>query len=127
MRRDTWEPIDASLTIVGESAPLLRFATNRNMVTINSNKTPPGGVSGRLIDVGGGNTDDFAGKDVSGAIVMGEGSLSRLFRAAVVDGGALGVLNYSIPFYNRAATHPTSIPFRRVPSDPKGRGWGPTS
>src|SRR3954468_13080547 len=31
LRTPAWEPVDASVTIVGERAPVLAFATNRNM------------------------------------------------------------------------------------------------
>jgi hypothetical protein len=36
MSNPAWEPLDASLTIVGTDTPVLRFATNRNMLAVNS-------------------------------------------------------------------------------------------
>jgi aminopeptidase YwaD len=39
MRRPTWEPVSSSLTIVGESEPLLQSSSNRNMIAINSAST----------------------------------------------------------------------------------------
>ena len=54
MASPTWEPVDGSLTIVGQSAPILRYATNRHMLGMYSVSTPPGGVEAELVDVGRG-------------------------------------------------------------------------
>lgn len=43
MKRDAWEPVDANISIVGESAPLQSFKTNRNMIPINCVSTPASG------------------------------------------------------------------------------------
>src|SRR5689334_600485 len=55
MSNPAWDPIDASLTIVGSRAPLLRWATNRNMMAVNSSSTPPGGVEAEIVYVGKGD------------------------------------------------------------------------
>ncbi|HEU4629248.1 MAG TPA: M28 family peptidase [Gemmatimonadaceae bacterium] len=124
MRRDTWEPHDASLTIVGQDSALLRFATNRNMLAMYSFSTPPGGVVGEVVDVGAGRPEDFAGRDVAGKIVLGDASVGRLFAEAVQRRGAAGVLAYSMPDYTRPAEHPTSIQFSGIPADTAQRAWG---
>jgi hypothetical protein len=124
MRRDTWEPRDASLTIVGQDSALLRFATNRNMLAMYSFSTPPGGVEGEVVDVGAGRPSDFDGKDVAGKIVLGDASVGRLFAEAVQRRGALGVLAYAMPGYTKPAEHPTSIQFSGVPADTVRRAWG---
>jgi len=123
MRGDAWEPVDATVTIVGDDEPLLRFETNRNMIAINTRSTPPGGARAAIVDVGAGTEADFAGREVEGRIVMGEGSLSRLHRRAVVERGAIGVLYYGIPAYNRPEVHRDSIVFRSIPSRQAGAGW----
>ena len=121
MARPTWEPDSASLTIVGDGAPLLRTATNRNMLTINSRSTPGGGVEGEVVALG----DDslFARTDVRGRIVFAEGNVSRLFAEAVQKRGALGVLAYSMPAYLRPEVHRTTIQFRNIPLDTTRAGW----
>ncbi len=125
MRRPAWEPVDASLTIVGEPKPLLRLKTNWNMLTIYSHSTPPGGVEGELVYVGGrGQAGDFEGLDVEGKIVFGETSVGRLFREAVQNRGALGVLSYTMPGYNRPELYRHSIQFSSIPYDPDAESWG---
>lgn len=124
MDRPTWEPIDASLTIAGQPSPLLRFATNRNMLAINSYSTVAGGVEAELVSVGAGRPEDWQGKELKGKIVYGETSIGRLYREAVVNRGAAGVLAYAVPKYNRPETHRTSIPFTSIGLDSARSGWG---
>jgi aminopeptidase YwaD len=121
MARPTWEPDSASLTIVGDRAALLRTATNRNMLTINSRSTPARGVEGEVVALG----DDslFARTEVRGRIVFAEGNVSRLFAEAVQKRGALGVLAYSMPAYLRPDVHRTTIQFRNIPLDTARAGW----
>jgi len=53
-----------------------------------------GDVTGDLVDLGyGGRSEDYAGKDVKGKIVLGTASSSVLQRLAVFERGALGVLS----------------------------------
>ena len=121
LARPSWEPDSASLTIVGDGAPLLRTATNRNMLTINSRSTPAGGVEGEVVALG----DDslFARTEVRGRIVFAEGNVSRLFVEAVQKRGALGVLAYNMPAYLRPDVHRTTIQFRNIPLDTTRAGW----
>jgi hypothetical protein len=124
MARPTWEPVDAALDVVGDTAPLLRFATNRNMLAIHSHATPAGGVEAEVVAVGRGRAEDFAGKDVRGKVVYGTASVGALFRAAVQERGASGVLAYTMPAYTRPETHVRSIQFGSVPYDSTRAGWG---
>ena len=124
MDRPTWEPLDASLSIAGQSAPLLRFASNRNMLAINSYSTASGGLEAEVVSVGAGRTEDWQGKEVRGKIVYGETGVSRLFREAVVNRGAAGVLAYAVPAYNKPEINRTSIPFSAIPLDTARAGWG---
>jgi hypothetical protein len=124
MSHPTWEPVDASLSIVGRpGGPLLRWATNRNMLSINSFSTPAGGVDVEVVDVGAGRPEDFAGKDVRGKAVFGAAGAGTLARLAI-PAGAAGVLSYSMPAYTQPETHPISIQFSTIPLDPNGRAWG---
>lgn len=124
MSRPTWEPESALVTIVGQSTPLLRFSTNRNMLAIYSQSTPAGGVVGEVVAVGAGRPADFEGKDIRGKIVFGETSVGRLFREAVVNRGAAGVLAYSLPGYTRPEVNRTSIQFSSIAPDSTHPGWG---
>ncbi len=124
MSRPTWEPVDGSLTIVGQATPVLRYATNRHMLGMYSASTPAGGVEAELVDVGKGTPADFSGKDVAGRIVLGDLSLRALWTEAVLKRGALGVLAYSMPAYTRPEVNRSSIQFTGIPYDSARAGWG---
>lgn len=113
LRRPTWEPVDASLTLVGEPAPLLRWKTNRNMMAIYSGSTPAGGVEAEAVFVGRGRPADLEGKDLKGKILVGEGSVSALATAAN-QSGALGAVTYNLPEYTQPEKHPGSIQFSSI-------------
>jgi aminopeptidase YwaD len=119
-----WEPVDASVSIVGESAPVLAFATNRNMLAINSFSTPDTGVVASLVDVGKGTPADYDRAAVAGKIVLSDGNVGRVFAEAVQKRGALGVLTYGMPAYNKPDIHRNSIQFGSVPFDSTKKSWG---
>ncbi len=110
MKRNTWEPVNASVTILGESTSLIAYATNRNMIPINCPSTPAEGVTAEVVFVGKGTPADFEGKDLKGKIVFGDVATGRLV-AAAVKAGAIGAMGYSVPKYNQPEIHQTSISF----------------
>jgi hypothetical protein len=121
LQRPTWEPVDATLQIEGETTPLLQHSTNRNMIALNSYSTPKTGVTGEVVYVQ--NTRKLKEIDVKGKIVFVESSPSRVFKQAVVEQGALGVLSYSNPKYLQPEKNTTSIQFRSIPLDKNTKGW----
>ncbi len=123
LRGPTWEPVDASLTIVGRDAPLLRFATNRNMLAIDSYATPPGGVTAPLVYAGKGSAAELDAARVAGKVVLVDSPVRRVFTDAVTNRGAAGVLGYSMPAYTQPDVHPTSIQFTQIPLDSVHRSW----
>ena len=123
MRDPAWTPLDAELAIVGEAAPVLRFATNRNMVAINSHATPDTGVVATVVDAGAGGKR-FDSLEVAGKIVLVRGSVGSAFTEAVRKRGAVGVLAYSLPPYLKPETNVHSIQFGAVPRDSARRSWG---
>ncbi len=125
MNGPTWEPVGGTLELVGTDAePLLDFSTNMNMTAINSFSTPERGVTAQVIYVGDGSAERFAPLDVRGKIVFGETSVRRLFREAVQNRGAVGVLSYSMPDYTQPETNQNSIQFSSIPLDREQRSWG---
>jgi aminopeptidase YwaD len=124
MPAPAWEPIDASLSIEGVESPVLRFATNRNMLATNSFATAPGGVVAELVDAGRGSPAELDAAQVRGKIVLAEAGLGRLFTEAVVRRGALGVLAYSLPAYLKPEVNTRSIQFGGVARDTTARSWG---
>jgi aminopeptidase YwaD len=124
MKQPAWEPVDASVVISGESAPVLSFATNRNMLAIGSFATPDTGDFAQLVDVGKGTPAEYDRVPVVGKIVLADGAVSRAFAEAVQKRGAIGVLAYSMPAYTQPETHRTSIQFGSVPYDSAKKAWG---
>ena len=116
MQRNTWEPVDASVYIVGESVPLIQFKTNRNMIPINCPSTPEDGVTAEVVFVNKGTAADFEGKDLKGKIVFGDVAAGRLISAAT-KAGAIGVMGYSMPQYTQPEVHQTSIQFGSMPAN----------
>jgi len=123
MAQPAWEPLDASLAIVGEAEPVLRFATNRNMLATNSNATPSGGVTAELVDAGRGTVAELDKLSLTGKVVFVEGSVGRAFTEAVTKRGAVGVLAYALPDYLQPSKHVHSIQFGGVARDTTGAGW----
>lgn len=121
LKQPTWEPVDAKITIEGETSPLLQHATNRNMLAINSYSTPKEGVTAEVIHIK--DLKKLKNTDVKGKIVFVETSPSRVFKTAVVQGGAVGVLSYSNPKYLQPEKNTTSIQFRSIPLNKDIKGW----
>lgn len=123
MKQPTWEPINASLTIAGETVPVLQFATNRNMIATHSASTPAEGITAEVIDVGKGRKEDFEGKDLTGKIIMAEAGAFQLYRQAIAK-GAIGVLAYSLPKYTQPEKNVNSIQFQSIPyTDSVSQRW----
>ncbi len=113
MRRPTWEPVNATVTIVGDQQPLLTFATNRNMLGIYSASTPPGGVTADVVYVDKANMKTVDGESLKGKIVFGEGSAAMFYQLAVKN-GALGAMGYSMPAYTQPEKNVNSIQFGSI-------------
>jgi len=124
MKQPAWEPLDASVSIVGETAPVLRFATNRNMLAIGSFSTSDSGILAAVVDVGKGTPADYDRASVAGKIVLADGNVGRVFGEAVQKRGALGVFAYNMPAYTQPETHRTSIQFGSVAYDTTKKSWG---
>ena len=122
MKRPTWEPINASLSIIGDSENVLHFKTNRNMIAINSYSTPKEGVTAELIYIKKG--EKKTAKDVAGKIVFAEGSAYRLFQEYVIKKNALGVLAYRMPSYTKPEKNINSIQFTKIPLNEEKKSFG---
>lgn len=124
MKRVTWEPVDASLYIVGEKEPVLQFKTNRNMIAMYSAATPEGGVTAELVYAGKGSAKELEGKDLTGKILMAETGIGGVYGNAI-KGGALGALAYSMPGYNQPTKNTHSIQFQGIGyTDSLHQKWG---
>jgi len=126
-----WDYATGSLWLEGDPIPVLSKEQDRVSLAINSFSTPSGGVRARLVDVGAGQPGDFAGKDVKGAIVLGDASLGVLWREGVRNGGAAGVVSTQIASYIRPAdparmddAHKDVLQWGSVPYDEKLQAFG---
>ncbi|OQP51036.1 peptidase M28 [Niastella yeongjuensis] len=124
MKHATWEPVDASVYIVGDKEPLLQFKTNRNMIAMYSASTPAAGVTAELVYIGKGSSKELEGKDVKGKIVMAEGGIGSVYPNAVKN-GAIGALAYSMPRYTQPTKYTNSIQFQGIGyTDSVNQKWG---
>lgn len=121
MKQNTWEPIDASLTIEGQEKPFLAFKTNRNMIAISSTATPAGGQTAEVVYLDAAALKKVSDTDLKGKIVFSETSSGRLFNVAV-NSGAIGVLGYAMPDYTQPEKNQTSIQFSGI-NNPDNKGW----
>jgi len=110
MKNNTWEPVDASVDIIGESQPLISYKTNRNMIPINCGSTPPGGVIANVVYIANVLPAEIEKLDLKGKILFSETNPSRLLQIAT-NAGAIGVLGFSMPKYTQPEVHQTSIQF----------------
>jgi aminopeptidase YwaD len=97
---------------------------DRVALCINSFSTPPGGVVLPLIDVGAGTDRDFAGKDVKGAVVLGDAAVGGLWSRAVRDRGAAGVVSTDLARYTQPESTPDVLQWGSIPYDEARRSFG---
>ena len=133
-----WDYTVGTLTLVGGGSSkdevLLSREQQRVALCINSFSTPAGGVEAPIVDVGQGADANFANVDVKGAVVLGDGSIGRLWQAAAVRRGALGVISPSMADYVRPgstaadAARPRSewdvLQWGSIPYDEARKGFG---
>jgi aminopeptidase YwaD len=97
-----WDHTTGTLALISSGAKdevVLSRDRERLALCINSFSTPPGGIVANLVDVGAGRDADWAGKELKGAVVLGDGSIGSLWQRAVINGGAAGVISTTLPAY----------------------------
>ena len=122
LNRPTWESVDAIVTINGEENPLLSHTTNRNMIALNSYSTSEEGDTAEVVYID--DVKKLAETNVKGKIVFAETHPSRIFKTAVTEGGAVGIITYNNPDYLQPEKNTTSIQFRSIPLDSVSKAWG---
>ncbi|GAB3218506.1 M28 family peptidase [Algoriphagus aestuariicola] len=121
MDRPTWEPVSASLKILGSDEVLLSSETNRNMTYQYASSTPTEGVRGEVVYIA--SKEELDSKELSGKIVFSDKVAYRNLQAAVKEKGALGILSYDMPSYLQPEKNTTSIQFRGLRYDPEHPTW----
>jgi aminopeptidase YwaD len=121
MNVPTWEPVNANLSIVGDSKPLLDFSSNRNMIYQFASSTPEEGITAEVIYLT--TKEDLKTKDVKGKILFSDQLRYRELQDAVKNLGAIGVLTYDNPEYLQPAKNQTSIQFRSLRYEEGNEYW----
>jgi Zn-dependent M28 family amino/carboxypeptidase len=126
-----WDYAKGTVSIVGDPTPVLSKERDRVSLAINSFSTPPEGLTTRLVDVGAGSAADFGDNDVKGAVVLGDAPLNTLWREAVRNRGAAGVISTQIAKYIRpddpaqmSDAQKDVLQWGNVPYDEKTRAFG---
>lgn len=127
-----WDYQHGSVAIDGAAdGVVLSRERDRVSLAINSFSTPEGGLRARLVDVGGSAEADFAGKDLKGAVVLGDAPIGRLWQEAVRKRGAAGVISTEIAAYIRpsdpaamSAEQKDVLQWGSIPYDASARSFG---
>lgn len=125
-----WDPVKAEMTIVGASGrpaePVFDPVLDYIALCINSFSTPPDGLLTPLVYVGSGtDAASYEGKDVKGAVVLGDGNMRALWREAVRQRGAAGVISAAPPpKYTRPDVTPDVFQWGSVPYDETAKAFG---
>lgn len=121
----SWAPVQGELWMVSPESRKLYDIYDIAISICSGSES--GEVTADLVNVGSGaRAEDYAGKDVSGKIVLGSTSSSSLQRLAVFERGAVGVLSYNS--LHPEPNNPDQILSQSVSSNaPQGRkagfGW----
>ncbi|MFC3880549.1 M28 family peptidase [Algoriphagus namhaensis] len=118
MSGPTWEPVDASLKIIGEENPLLDFSSNRNMMYQFSSSTPDSGIQAEVIYIS--TLKDLNEIDLEGKILFSDQLSYR--RLSAIEGVA-GILTYDNPEYLQPEKNQTSIQFRGLRYEKSKEKW----
>ncbi|OOG77395.1 M28 family peptidase [Algoriphagus sp. A40] len=121
MDRPTWEPVTASLKIVGSDENLLSSETNRNMIYQYSSSTTPAGVSAEVVYIE--SKEELDSKVLSGKIIFSDQVPYRNLQTTAKEKGALGILTYDMPEYLQPEKNTTSIQFRSSRYDAENPSW----
>lgn len=121
MNRPTWEPVSASLKIVGESTDLLNSVSNRNMIYTYSTSTPKGGVQAEIVYIP--NKEALETKELKGKILFSDSLSYRTLQSAIKEKGALGALTYDMPSYLQPEKNTNSIQFRGLRYEADSPAW----
>jgi hypothetical protein len=119
-----WEHVRGTLSLVGDASPVLSREQDRLALCINSFSTAPGGQPFRLVDVGAGAAADFEGKDVKGAVVLGDAAAGPLWTRAVRERGAAGVVSTDLAPYTQPDRTPDVLQWGTIPYDEARRSFG---
>jgi hypothetical protein len=108
---EVWDGVEGELWEV--SPHRQKLASYQDMTAMLASGSQNADVTAPLVWVGRGSPEELARADITGKIVVTEGSMSGVHQAACVEGGALGVVNITNgrPFFD-----PLQIPWSGIRS-----------
>ena len=125
MKQPAWEPVDASVTIVGESTPVLELRDESqhagDRVVLDAGH---GRRSRRSSTSGRERRPTTTSAPVAGKIVLADGGVGRVFAEAVQKRGAVGVLAYNMPAYTQPEMHRTRFSSAPCRTTAVKKSWG---
>lgn len=119
-----WEQQRATVSFADTGEIVLSRERDRLTLCINSFSTSPGGDLRPLVDVGHGRPEDFEGKDVRGAVVLGDAPVGALWARAVRERGAAGVISTDVAPYTQPERTPDVLQWGSIPYDEARRSFG---
>jgi hypothetical protein len=105
---EIWSPVSATLEVL-DTEPFVAadYRDTPISLALNSRATAPGGVVTRMINLGNGTFDqEYEGVNVRGAIVYGRRSTQAIYRAAVGERGAVGVVSPAAQAWHDTDSYP---------------------
>jgi len=121
MDRPTWEPVNANISIDGESRPLLDFSSNRNMIYQYSSSTPAEGIKAEVIYLA--DKAELKQRNLKGKIIFSDVLSYRDLRDEALNQEALGIFTYDNPSYLQPEKNRNSIQFRSLRYDAGNEKW----
>jgi aminopeptidase YwaD len=121
---EIWDPVEAELWL---TEPVKKKIAGFEIVPeALASGSKDADVTAEVVYVGAGQDRDFRGKNVRGKIVMGSGSTSDLFRPAVRERRAAGVLGSGSSGVNRGYPNvsPTQIGWQSIRPGKNEAGFG---
>jgi peptidase M28-like protein len=113
-----WAPTTGELWMTSPESVKL-FDIHDVAVSVAANSAN-GDISGDLVDAGAGTrSEDYAGKDVKGKVVIGSGGVGQIYTQAA-QRGAIGAIGYSALYPDR---QPDEIPSSSIAAGSTGFGW----
>ncbi|MED5329990.1 MAG: M28 family peptidase [Planctomycetota bacterium] len=119
-----WTPVQASFEVVSPQVGVLHqfddeSGLERTFVAVNSFPTPSQGVVAPLMRYDRSQPPDA----YAGTIVVGNDPAEHLFKRAVLEGGALGVVSSYLGDYNDPDNNRDAIRYSKVPYDAERQGF----
>ena len=91
------------------------------MIALNSYSTLKKGITAEVIYID--DVQKISAMNVKGKIVFAETSPYQIYKAAIIDGKAAGIITYDNPDYLQPAINITFIQFRSIPLDSVNKPW----